>query len=142
MCSRIEQPNMFACQQRQLAQQSCWTHSHARLVERRTMSWPLVFKCCNLRETPVPVYHHTNIRQSSSCSLQIVIIQSSNGPIVRTVLISGGLCCSFTLPHYSSCYTYCSKKMWIILYCSSNLYVLFSKTRPVTFISTGLIIGT
>ena len=50
--------------------------------------------------------------------------------------------------HYSSYYTYCSKKMWIILLIFITvllflLYVLFSKTRPVTFISTGLIlIGT
>ena len=43
---------------------------------------------------------------------------------------------------YWSYYTYCSKKCgsycyFILLYCSSYiLYILFSKTRPVTFIST------
>ena len=46
-----------------------------------------------------------------------------------------------------SYFTYCSKIMWIILLIFITvllflLYVLFSKTRPVTFISTGLIIGT
>ena len=71
----------------------------------------------------------------------------STGPIIRTVLISGGSYCSFSLLHYSSYYTYCSKKLWIVLLIFITvllflLYVLFSKTRPVTFISTGLIIGT
>jgi hypothetical protein len=62
-------------------------------------------------------------------------------------VISGGSYCSFSLLHYSSYYTYCSKKLWILLLIFITvllflLYVLFSKTRPVTFISTGLIIGT
>ena len=67
--------------------------------------------------------------------------------IICTVLISGRSYCSFSLLHYSSYYTYCSKKMWIVLLIFITvllflLYVLFSKTRPVTFINTGLIVGT
>ena len=37
------------------------------------------------------------------------------GPIIRTVLISGGLYSSFSLLHYSSYYTYCLKTKWIVL---------------------------
>ena len=40
---------------------------------------------------------------------------SSSCPNLPTGLISGGSYCSFSLLHYSSYYTYCSKKMLIVL---------------------------
>ena len=69
------------------------------------------------------------------------------GPIIHTVLISGGSYCSFSVLHNSFYYTYCSKKMWIVqlIFITVLLFllnVMFSKTRPVTFISTGSNVST
>ena len=61
-------------------------------------------------------------------------------------MISGGLNCSFSLLHYSSYYTYCLKKVdyTVNFYYCTALPIIRTvlKNRPVTSISTGLIIGT
>ena len=53
--------------------------------------------------------HNGNVNKKSSDKApysQVPMIHT--GPIIRTVLISGGLYCSFSLLYYSSYYTYCS----------------------------------
>ena len=64
--------------------------------------------------------------------------------IVLFIFITALLFGNPTLPIIHTVLKKCGSYCWFLLLCCSSYYtyILFSKTRPVTIISTGLIIGT
>jgi hypothetical protein len=74
-------------------------------------------------------------RSSSISKLVLLVPIIRTGPIIRTVLITGGLHCSFSLLHYPFYYVYILffKKVYrtvkfLLLYCSS--YYIYCSQKP------------